>query len=139
MIYQIKISKQANLDLRDIYEYITFTLLSPENAKKLLNTLEDKIQSLENFPKRFNLYQHELWNDQELRVMPVNNFLVFYISDNQNQIVTILRIMYHVCKNGILKRSMKCIGVGLFVCAGCNTEKSVFGINCPKTTVLPNS
>ncbi len=95
MIYQIKISKQANKDLRDIYEYIAFTLLSPDNAKKLLNTLEKKIQSLENFPKRFKLYHDELWHDQELRVMPVNKFLVFYISDNQNQIVTILRIMYH--------------------------------------------
>jgi len=75
MIYQIKISKQANTDLRDIYEYIAFTLLSPENATKLLNTLEKKIQSLENFPKRFKLYHDELWHDQELRVMPVNNFL----------------------------------------------------------------
>ena len=95
MIYQIKISKQANKDLRDIYEYIAFTLLSPDNAKKLLNTLEKKIQSLENFPKRFKLYHDELWHDQELRVMPVNNFLVFYISHHQKQIITILRIMYH--------------------------------------------
>lgn len=94
MIYQIKISKQANLDLREMYEYIAFTLLSPENASKFLNTLEKKIQSLENFPKRFKLYHDELWHDQELRVMPVNNFLIFNICDNQNQIVTILRIMY---------------------------------------------
>ena len=95
MIYQIIISKQANMDLRDIYEYIAFTLLSPENAKKLLNTLEKKIQSLENFPNRFKLYHDKLWHDQELRVMPVNNFLVFYISDHKKQIITILRIMYH--------------------------------------------
>ena len=95
MTYQIEISKQANQDLRDIYEYIAFTLLSPENAKKLLNTLQKKIQSLENFPKRFKLYYDELWHDQELRVMPVNNFLVFYISNHQKQLITILRIMYH--------------------------------------------
>ena len=95
MIYQIKFSKQANMDLRGIYEYIAFTLLSPENAKKLLNTLEKKIQSLENFPKRYKLYHDTLWHDQELRVMPINNFLIFYISDHQKQIITILRIMYH--------------------------------------------
>ncbi len=94
MIYQIKISKQANMDLREIYEYIAFTLLSPDKAKKLLNTIEKKIQSLENFPKRFKLYHDEIWHDQELRVMPINNFLIFYISNHQEQIVTILRIMY---------------------------------------------
>ena len=94
MTYQVKISQQAKTDLRDIYEYIAFTLLSPKNASKLLSTLEKKILSLENFPKRFKLYHDELWHDQELRVMPVNNFLIFYIYDNKNQIVTILRIMY---------------------------------------------
>lgn len=95
MIYQLKISNQAKQDLRDVYEYIAFTLLSPENADKLINNLEKKILSLANFPKRFKLYFDNLWHDQELRVMPVNNFLVFYISDSQKQIVTILRIMYH--------------------------------------------
>ena len=94
MTYQVKISEQAKTDLRGIYEYIAFTLLSPENASKLLNTLEKKILSLENFPKRFKLYHDEPWHDQELRVMPVNNFIIFYIYDNKNQIVTILRIMY---------------------------------------------
>ncbi len=94
MTYQVKISQQAKTDLRDIYEYIAFTLLSPENANKFLNTLEKKILSLENFPKRFKLYCDKLWHDQELRVMPINNFLVFYIFDHQKQIVTILRIMY---------------------------------------------
>ena len=94
MTYQVKISEQAKTDLRGIYEYIAFTLLSPENASKLLNTLEKKILSLENFPKRFKLNHDEPWHDQELRVMPVNNFIIFYICENQNQIVTILRILY---------------------------------------------
>jgi toxin ParE1/3/4 len=82
------------MDLRDIYEYIAFTLLSPENAKNQLKRLEKGILSLDHFPKRFKLYQDALWHNQELRVMPVAKFLVFYISDNHKQIVTILRIMY---------------------------------------------
>ena len=94
MTYQVEITKQAKSDLRDIYEYITFTLLSPENASKLMSSLEKKILSLENFPKRYKLYHDKLWHDQELRAIPVNNFLIFYIFDNHNQIVTILRIMY---------------------------------------------
>lgn len=32
MIFDIQISEQADKDLRGIYEYIAFELLSPENA-----------------------------------------------------------------------------------------------------------
>ena len=94
MKYQIKISNQANSDLQNIYEYIAFSLLSPENAHTQLKRLEKGILSLDHFPKRFKLYHDELWHNQELRVMPIDNFLIFYISDNTNQIITILRIMY---------------------------------------------
>ena len=95
MIYQTKISNQAKSDLQDIYEYIAFTLLSPENAKTQLKRLEKGTLSLDHLPKRFKLYQDVLWHDQELRVMPVDNFLVFYISYNQKQFIKILRIMYN--------------------------------------------
>ncbi len=33
MIFEIEISDQAEIDLRSIYEYISFELQSPENAK----------------------------------------------------------------------------------------------------------
>ena len=36
MIYKIITTKQADLDLRGIYEYIAFKLLSVENAKNNL-------------------------------------------------------------------------------------------------------
>lgn len=32
MIYELSITEQADADLRGIYEYIAFELLSPENA-----------------------------------------------------------------------------------------------------------
>lgn len=32
MIYEVEVSRQAQTDLERIYEYVAFTLLSPENA-----------------------------------------------------------------------------------------------------------
>ena len=32
MIYEVEVSKQADSDLRGIFEYIAFELRSPENA-----------------------------------------------------------------------------------------------------------
>ena len=40
MIYEINITEQADTDLRGIYEYIAFELLSPENAAGQLERLE---------------------------------------------------------------------------------------------------
>lgn len=44
MIYEIEISEQAELDLRNIFKYIAFTLLSMENAIGQLGRLEESIQ-----------------------------------------------------------------------------------------------
>ena len=40
MIYEVELSEQADSDLRGIFEYIAFELLSPDNAAGLLNSVE---------------------------------------------------------------------------------------------------
>lgn len=40
MIFEVEISDQADIDLRNIYEYIAFELQSPENAGGQLDRLE---------------------------------------------------------------------------------------------------
>ena len=39
MTYKIDISKQAQADLRGIYEYIAYNLLSPQSAERQLEKL----------------------------------------------------------------------------------------------------
>lgn len=50
MIYEVIITDQANVDLRGIYEYITFELLSTDNAAGQFDRLEEHILGLEEFP-----------------------------------------------------------------------------------------
>ena len=56
MTYTVKISEQADRDLRGIYEYIAFTLLSVRNADYQLKRLEDAITRLCYMPERFKRY-----------------------------------------------------------------------------------
>mgnify|MGYP004546981121 FL=1 len=42
MIYTIKITDQADNDIRNIYEYIAYELQSPENASGQLDRIEKK-------------------------------------------------------------------------------------------------
>lgn len=94
MIYELTTTEQAESDLRGIYEYIAFELLSPENAEGQLDRLEEHIIGLETFPEKFRAYEKEPWKSRGLRVMPVDNYLVFYIPDKDAGIVTIIRVMY---------------------------------------------
>ena len=94
MIYEVTITKQADADLRSIYEYITFELLSPDNSAGQLDRLEKHIIGFEEFPEKFRPYEKEPWRRRGLRVMPVDNYLVFYIPDKDEGIVTVICVMY---------------------------------------------
>lgn len=94
MIYEVITTNQADADLRSIYEYIAFELLSPDNAAGQLGRLEEHIVGLEEFPEKFRHYEKEPWCSRGLRVMPVDNYLVFYIPDKDAGIVTVIRVMY---------------------------------------------
>lgn len=94
MIYKVTTTAQADADLRGIYEYIAFELLSPGNAAGQLDRLEEHIIGLEEFPEKFRSYEKEPWHSRGLRVMPVDNYLVFYIPDKNTGIVTVIRVIY---------------------------------------------
>lgn len=94
MIFNVVISEQAEEDLRGIYEYIAFELLAPENAAKQLDRLEKQILSLDELPERFQRYGKEPWHSRGLWFVAVDNYIVFYITDIEEQRVTILRVMY---------------------------------------------
>ena len=94
MIYEVKVSEQAERDLRGIFEYIAFELQSPENASGQLDRLEEHILSLATMPERCRRYEKEPWKSRELRILPVDHYMVLYIPNEDKKIVTILRVMY---------------------------------------------
>lgn len=94
MIFHIKLSSQADTDLRNIYEYIAFELQSPSSAIGLLNRLEESIMGLEQMPERFHKYENEPWRSRGLRIMTVGNYCVFYIPNTEKAVVMIIRVMY---------------------------------------------
>lgn len=94
MIYSVKISEQAEADLKDIFEYVAFELLSMQTAFELLDRLESKILNLNQMPHRYRAYDKEPWKSKGLRVMPVENYIVLYSPDEESEVVNIVRVMY---------------------------------------------
>lgn len=75
MKYKIVLTEQADADLRDIYEYIAFTLLEPEIAAGQLERIEKGMLSLDEMPERFRMFENEPWRSRGLRQMLVDNFI----------------------------------------------------------------
>lgn len=94
MKYKLLLTEQADLDLRGIYEYIAFTLLEPDVAAGQLMRIENAIRSLDEMPNRFRLFENEPWHSRGLCQMPVDHFIVFYIPNDEDKIVTVIRVMY---------------------------------------------
>ena len=94
MIFNVVYSSEARQDLRDIYEYIAYELLEPDTAAGQTNRIMKAARSLEQMPMRHRLYEEEPWHSQGLRFLPVDNYLIFYLPDETNNIVNMIRIMY---------------------------------------------
>lgn len=94
MKYKIKFTEQAERDLHSIFEYIAYELLSVQTAVKQIEQLKKNILSLDCMPERFRRYDKEPWKSRGLRVMPVNNYIVFFIPNHETETVTVIRIMY---------------------------------------------
>jgi toxin ParE1/3/4 len=92
MRYTVQLTNDAKQDLRNIYEYIAFSLLEPMIAKKLTNRLVKGLNSLEELPCRYPLYGEEPWKSKRLRRMNIGNYSGFYLVEENT--VQVIRILY---------------------------------------------
>lgn len=94
MSWTVVYSAHAQQDLRNIYEYIAYKLLAPYTASSQVERIMKGIRSLEERPLRYRLYDDEPWHSMGLRFLTVNNYLIFYLPDEEDKIVKVVRIMY---------------------------------------------
>ena len=94
MSWCIIYSEDARKDLENTQNYIRDVLLEPDVAKKQIKRIVDSISSLDHMPLRHRLYEHDPWRTAGLRVLPIDNYLAFYLADETNATVKIVRIIY---------------------------------------------
>ncbi|HBQ86267.1 MAG TPA: type II toxin-antitoxin system RelE/ParE family toxin [Syntrophomonas sp.] len=91
-MYEIRYLPMARKDLADIINYIAGHLQAPKAALDLLNSLDEAISRLEQFPYSCEVYQPIRPLTYEYRLLPVRNYAVFYVV--KAQVVEIHRIVY---------------------------------------------
>ena len=60
----------------------------------MLDTLQEKIASLNQFPNRVPLTEEEPWRSQGIRKFPVKNYLIYFWVDEKTKKVQIIGAFY---------------------------------------------
>lgn len=92
--YTVRITQPAQQQLREIADYIRFTLQAPNTAIKMLDMLAEEILSLDQFPNRVPLTEEEPWHSQGVHKLPVKNFLVYFWVDEETEQVHVIGVIY---------------------------------------------
>lgn len=94
MAYSYLITSKAQTDLNSILDYIINDLLNLVAAKDFLNKINKSIKTICEFPSSCPLYETKYLPFEMIRYKKINNYLLFYIVDDGNEQIIILRVIY---------------------------------------------
>ncbi len=92
--YSLKFNLKASEDLEQIYVYISEKLLADVAADRLLNNIENSIMRLRDFPYSCSFVLDDLLKSKGYRKLIVDNYIVFYLVNEIEKQVVIMRILY---------------------------------------------
>lgn len=92
--YNVIYSPAAAEDLTSIYAYIAFELEAPGAATHQINRIRQSIKTLNLFPARHIQVDWEPWFSIGMREMPIDNYVVYYLTNKETHTVIIVRIFY---------------------------------------------
>ena len=92
--YEVRITKQAYRQMKEIALYIANELFAPEAAANLLDKLQESINALSDMPKRHSLVDEEPWKSEGVRKIVVKGFLIYFWVDDENMRVQVTAVIY---------------------------------------------
>ena len=87
-------SPESLNDLRAIFSYIAFHLKERETARRQTGRIRSEIRALNDMQNRYAEVGWEPWRSMGMRKMPVDNYVVFYLVNQTDRLVSIVRIFY---------------------------------------------
>lgn len=93
-IYSLKFTPKASEDLEYIFIYISRNLFAEIAADNLLERIESSIMRLKNFPYSCSLVMDEPLKNRGYRKLIVDNYIAFYLVNEPEKQVVIMRILY---------------------------------------------
>ncbi|MEG0565527.1 MAG: type II toxin-antitoxin system RelE/ParE family toxin [Lachnospiraceae bacterium] len=92
---RILFTEPAEYDLIKIENYIRDTLKNPNAAIQVTDAIVKKSYSLQHFPKEHSIVKDNFLAVLGFRMTSSDNYNIFYIYDDDEDIVHIVRILYN--------------------------------------------
>ena len=93
--YNVVIEPEAQEDLFSIVDYISQILHEPVVAANIYRTIKEHTSLLSDMPKRHKLIGIEPYCTMGVRTLLVKNYTVYYIVDDDQRTVHIIRVLYN--------------------------------------------
>lgn len=94
MSFEVEITDTAQRDVENIYTYISENLCNRQVAVRFISTLKERMAMLENMPKSYPLANDEYLRNMGIRVIILQNYIVFYTVETAEKKVYVLRVLY---------------------------------------------
>lgn len=92
--YKIRYTPLAYDDLADISRYISEVLANHAAADRLMSKMEKNINQLTDFPYSGSEVRDNYLASKGYRKLVVDNYLVFYIVSDEQQMIVVMRVIY---------------------------------------------
>ena len=92
--YDVEVTQIAEQDYNRAEDYIKNELYNQKAAAGLAKKLHEAIKDLSFFPKKYPVCNDDYLRLWEIRFVPVNNYLLFYIVREDEKTVYVLRFLY---------------------------------------------
>ena len=92
--YSYRFTEKAEQDFDEILRYISVDLANPIAAQNLGRKIFEKINMIRTFPDSCALVDNEFLSDKSVRKLLVDNYIVYYKTDYDKKILSIVRIVY---------------------------------------------
>ena len=93
--FKIIIESLARQDMIELRRYISKTLKEPIIAKRIYESIKSAILTLDLNPERHAVVRDEPYASLGLRRLFAENYIAFYLVDNQEKEVRVIRVLYN--------------------------------------------
>ena len=92
--YSWVLTRTAESDIDETLTYISSVLHNPDAAVAFADHLEEQLDELCKSPKNGRLVENEFLNRDDVRRILVDNYIAYYILDDEEKHIIVLRVVY---------------------------------------------
>ena len=92
--YTFQFTEKALSDLDEITDYLVNTLGQRHAAQRLIDEMDQEIHMICRYPESGTPVVNEFIRRTDIRRLVIENYLLYYIADKENQRILVLRIVY---------------------------------------------